>query len=717
MRLEHFLDHQPGIPFCTGLPKDTISAMAHELNRPQAQAVNTLSGPLLVLAGAGTGKTRVVTYRIANLIRHGIRPGRILAVTFTNKAAAEMQERIALQLGKKLDESPVTSTFHAHCVRVLRRHIRRLGYPERFAIYDRGDQESIARGVLREIHVPNETMRPGDLLNIISSWKSRAVRPPEAGRIARTDKEHLASMAYRRYQNALKNAGAVDFDDLLLLTEELFQKHPEALREEAGRFDHLLIDEYQDTNGSQYRIVRALAGKHRNLCVVGDDDQSIYGWRGAEVEHILRFADDWPNATVVRLEENYRSTAEILALANRMIVFNKVRHDKVLRAARPGGEKPRILQHKDENAEAREVVGEIKRVIARSHLTPKDFAILFRTNEQPRVFETELRRVKLPYVLLGGTSFFDRKEVRDILAYLKVLASTDDEVSLLRIINTPPRGIGQKSVETLMKQAVESGKPIWRALLAPRGLPTAARMAVERLVKLVARYQERLNRDSLTDMLRDLIKAIGYENELRRLYPNPDEHQSRLDAVGEVVNAMASYETKARKPTLLGFLDEVMLGDRDFSDDKDKQLQRDAVVLMTMHSAKGLEFPHVYLVGMEEGILPHHRSLDDDRNVDEERRLCYVGVTRAQERLTLSLPLVRMKWGQPRDTVPSRFLYELTGQADNPQEIARRQQAIRDRSRQSRKKVSGRVANVSSTRKSAGSKKQSKRSTKRRRPS
>ncbi len=698
-----------GIPFCTRAPKDTISAMAHELNRPQAQAVNTLSGPLLVLAGAGTGKTRVVTYRIANLIRHGIRPSRILAVTFTNKAAAEMQERIALQLGKKLDESPVTSTFHAHCVRVLRRHIRRLGYPEKFAIYDRGDQESIARGVLREIHVPHETMRPSDLLNIVSSWKSRAVRPPEAGRIARTDKEHLASMAYRRYQNALKNAGAVDFDDLLLLTEELFEKHPDALREEAGRFDHLLIDEYQDTNGSQYRIVRALAGGHRNLCVVGDDDQSIYGWRGAEVEHILRFADDWPNATVVRLEENYRSTAEILALANRMIVFNKVRHDKVLRAARPGGEKPRILQHKDENAESREVVGEIKRIIARSHLTPKDFAILFRTNEQPRVFETELRRVKLPYVLLGGTSFFDRKEVRDILAYLKILASTDDEVSLLRIINTPPRGIGQKSVETLMKQAVESGKPIWHAMRAPAGLPTTARMAVERLVKLLVRYRQRLEHESLTDVLRDLIQAIGYEGELRRLYPNPDEHQSRLDAVGEVVNAMATYESKAKKPTLMGFLDEVVLGDRDFSDDKEKQLQRDAVVLMTMHSAKGLEFPHVYLVGMEEGILPHHRSLNDDRSVDEERRLCYVGVTRAQERLTLSLPLVRMKWGKPRDTVPSRFLYELTGQADNPQEIAQRQQAIRDRSQQNRKKPARRASNVPSGRKRNTSETRSKR--------
>jgi DNA helicase-2/ATP-dependent DNA helicase PcrA len=691
--------------------------MTHALNRPQADAVNTLSGPLLVLAGAGTGKTRVVTFRIANLIRHGTQPGRILAVTFTNKAAAEMQERIASLLGKRLKESPVTSTFHAHCVRVLRRHIRHLGYPEKFAIYDRGDQESLARGVLREIRVPNETLRPGDLLNIISGWKSRALRPPDTTRIARTDKEHLASMAYRRYQQALKNAGAVDFDDLLLLSEELFQNHPDVRREEAERFDHLLIDEYQDTNGSQYRIVRALAGDHRNLCVVGDDDQSIYGWRGAEVEHILRFAEDWPEAKVVRLEENYRSTAEILAVANRMIAFNKVRHDKVLRAARAGGEKPRILQFRDETTEAREVVGEIRRIIGRSDLSPRDFAILFRTNEQPRAFETELRRVKLPYVLLGGTSFFDRKEVRDILAYLKLLASPDDEVSLLRIINTPPRGIGQKSIESLMQQAVSDGVSVWQVMRRPSGLPPAARTAVAQLVKFVERFRGRLQHDRLTDLLRDLIKQVGYEQELKRLYPDPNEQQSRLDAVGEVVNAIAAYETKARKPTLDGFLDEVVLGDRDFDNDKEKQLQRDAVVLMTMHSAKGLEFPHVYLVGMEEGILPHHRSLSDDRGVDEERRLCYVGVTRAQERLTLSLPLTRMKWGKPRDTIPSRFLYELSGQADNPQEIARRQQQIRDRLRQSRKPASRPATNQSTPHNQTGGKSGRKSVTKRQPPS
>jgi DNA helicase II / ATP-dependent DNA helicase PcrA len=661
-----------------------------DLNPPQKQAVNTLSGPLLVLAGAGTGKTRVVTFRIANLIRHRVRPERILAVTFTNKAAAEMQERIGGLLGKRLKERPATSTFHSHCVKILRRHIRHLGYPERFAIYDRGDQESIARNVLREIRVPNEVLRPGDLLSLVSSWKSRSVMPADATRVAQTDKEHLASMAYRRYQQALKNAGAVDFDDLLLCTEQLFREHPEALRDEAARFDHLLIDEYQDTNGSQYRIVKALASGHRNLCVVGDDDQSIYGWRGAEVEHILRFHEDWPEAKVVRLEDNYRSTSAILELANRLIRFNKVRHDKVLRAARHGGERPRVLQFPDENAEARSVVDEIRRFVESKQLEPRQFAILFRTNEQTRAFETELRRVKMPYVLVGGMSFFDRKEVRDILAYLKVLAVAQDEVSLLRIINTPPRGIGSKSVELLMNAAVSEGRNLWDILQAPGCLPSASRPAVTGFARMMQQHRQTLEAGQLVDVARQLITEINYEGELARVYHDPNEQQSRWDSVQEVINALGAYQQQAKKPNMLDFLAEVTLGDREFDNEKEKQLRRNAVVLMTLHSAKGLEFPHVYLVGMEEGILPHHRSLgDNESGVDEERRLCYVGVTRAQDRLSMSFPLARMKWGKPRDTVPSRFLYELTGQAEDPEQIARRQQTIRQATAQRRRPKRG----------------------------
>jgi len=666
-----------------------------ELNPAQQHAVKMLSGPLLVLAGAGTGKTRVVTFRIANLIKHGTRPSRILGVTFTNKAADEMQERVGALIGKRLKDRPFISTFHAHCVKILRRHIRRLGYPEKFAICDRGDQESIARSALREIRVPNESLRPGDLIHFISGWKSHSISPPDAVRLAQTDKEHLAAMGYRRYQRTLKATGAVDFDDLLLCTEELFQQHRDVLDEEAGRFDHVLVDEYQDTNGSQYRIVKALASRHRNLCVVGDDDQSIYGWRGAEVEHILRFAEDWPDARVVRLEDNYRSTAEILELANRLIAFNRTRHQKVLRASRRGGPKPLVRQHEDENAEAREVVDEIRRMIQHEHLEPRDFAILFRTNEQPRAFETELRKLKLPYVLLGGMSFYDRKEVRDVVAYLKTLVSPQDETSLLRIINAPPRGIGQKAVESLMQQAVSQGQPVWSVMHSGGGLPEPARSSVHKFVAMVKRFQGRVQHGPLLAAVRDLISEVGYEAELQRLYSDPSEFQSRWDAVQEVINALAAYEAKSKKPTLSGFLDEIVLGDRDMDNDKEKQLQRNAVVLMTLHSAKGLEFPHVYMVGMEEGILPHHRSLGgDETGVEEERRLCYVGVTRARERLTLSFPLTRMKWGKARDTMPSRFLYEMTGQAENAQAIARRQQALREASRSRRPNPATRAASA-----------------------
>jgi DNA helicase-2/ATP-dependent DNA helicase PcrA len=649
--------------------------MSDGLNDAQRKAVHTLSGPLLVLAGAGTGKTRVVTFRIAKLIRHGIAPDRILAVTFTNKAASEMKERIGGMLGKRLKSEPIVSTFHSYCVRILRRRIQHLGYPDKFAIYDRGDQESLARGVLRDIRVPGEALRPGDLLNCIGGWKTKCIRPQDAAQIAETDKEHLAAMGYRRYQQELKNRGAVDFDDLLLLTEELFAKHEDVRRAEAKQFDHLLIDEYQDTNGSQYRIVKALAQDHRNLCVVGDDDQSIYGWRGAEVEHILQFARDWPGATTVWLEHNYRSTAEILELANRLIAFNKKRHPKELKAARSGGQTPRVEQFPNETKEAEGVVADIARLLRKPEWEPGDFAILFRTNEQPRAFETELRRANLPYVLIGGMSFFDRKEVRDVLAYLKTIHSPDDEVSLLRIINTPPRGFGAKSIANLTNEAVQQGKSIWQVMQQPdvrARLPDAARRAADELATLVADFQSRFKNGSMVDALRALLERINYEAELQRLYNEPNDQAARWAAVEEVANALGEYESRRKKPTLAGFLDDVALGGQDFNSEKDKQLKRNAIVLMTMHSAKGLEFPHVYMVGMEEGLLPHHRSVAvEGEAIDEERRLCYVGVTRAQEYLTLTMALTRRKWGKPRDSIPSRFLFELIGQAENPHQIKR----------------------------------------------
>ena len=410
--------------------------------------------------------------------------------------------------------------------------------------------------------------------------------------------------------------------------------------------------------------------RHRNLCVVGDDDQSIYGWRGAEVAHILQFTRDWPEATVVRLEMNYRSTAAILEHANRLIVFNKVRHDKTLRADRPGGEKPRILQCKDETEEAKTVVDDIRRQLRQPGIDAGDIAVLFRTNEQPRSFEAELRRQKVPYVLIGGTSFFDRKETRDILAYVRLLVMPRDEASLLRIINTPPRGIGTKTVETLMQQAVQQGCCVWDIACrptSPDGLPEKASSAVRQLVELVKRFQRQAaaRTGSLADLVRHLIEAIGYQAELQRQYDDPTERQTRWESVQDVVNALADYEAKSQAPALGEFLDDVALAGREFDNDKEDQLRRNSVALMTLHCAKGLEFPHVYMVGMEEGVLPHRRSVDEEGTaIDEERRLCYVGITRAQERLTFSLALTRRKWGKPRDTMPSRFLYELTGQAE-----------------------------------------------------
>jgi DNA helicase-2/ATP-dependent DNA helicase PcrA len=655
--------------------------MADKLNPPQREAVRTLRGPLLVLAGAGTGKTRVVTFRIAELIRTGIRPDRILAVTFTRKAAGEMQERAGKLLGVKKKQSarPFISTFHSLCVKVLRRHIEKLGYPKQFTICDRGDQEGEARGALREIRCPDDSLRPGDLLAIVSQWKNKSYEPSRAASIAESDKEHLAAAAYRRYQDHLKTKGMVDFDDLLLLTQQLFAKFPTVRREEASLFDHVLIDEYQDTNQSQYQIVKGLAMGHRNLCVVGDDDQSIYGWRGAEVQHILRFQHDWPEAKVVRLEDNYRSTAAILSYANTLIAFNSVRHDKVLRAARPNGQRPRILQLQDETDEAEKVVADIKQKLTAPGVRAKDIAILCRTNEQPRAFETELRRAKLPYVLLGGMSFFDRKEIRDTLAYLQIIENPRNEPALLRIINTPARNIGASTVKQLLAMATSHGSTVWEVITdgGAMGLNATAQAAIKKFQALILSLQEDIDRLSLAELVQEVISRVGYQQELQRQYPDPNDREARTASLEEIVNAAASYESHTKKPSLQEFLDDIALGGRDSNDDKESQLQNNAIALMTLHSAKGLEFPYVYMVGMEEGILPHKRSVEvEGEAIDEERRLCYVGVTRAQDELTLSFALTRRKWGKPRDTIPSRFLYEMTGQSENARkkaELSRRE--------------------------------------------
>ncbi len=660
---------------------------AHGLNEAQAAAVETLAGPMLVLAGAGTGKTRVVTFRIANLIRNGVAPDRILAVTFTNKAAGEMQERVGELIGqrnrkKRREEkgapAPTISTFHAQCVRILRRHAKAIGFPAKFSIYDRSDQESLARGVLRELRLPGTALRPADMLAIIGGWKNASMLPDRAVAMAATDKEHFAAAGYRRYQAALMARGAMDFDDLLLHTETLFTEHPAIRDEEAARYDHVLVDEYQDTNGSQYGITRHLALRHRNLCVVGDDDQSIYAWRGADVSHILSFTDDWPDAKVVCLENNYRSTGQILAMANRLIAFNTNRHDKTLIASRPNGPRPRIEQHKDEIAESKSVVSEISRLIDTQHVQPRDIAILFRTNDQPRLFETELRKAKVPYVMLGSQSFFDRREVRDLLAYLKWIDQPDDEISLLRVINTPARGLSNKTVQLLLQRAVERGVSVWQVMRNPAStadLSNNARRGIEQLASLAEDVRQRAQNESLTDAMRTLIERSAYGDEIARQYDQPEEREARMSSIGELTNAMAAYEQGAGdRADLTGFLAETALSGNEMGNEKDKLAAKNAVWLLTLHAAKGLEFPFVYMVGMEDGILPHSRSTKsgNEDDIAEERRLCYVGITRAQENLTLSLSLTRRKWGKQIPTTPSRFLYEITGKADNPNNLRKR---------------------------------------------
>jgi DNA helicase II / ATP-dependent DNA helicase PcrA len=643
-------------------------ATNHGLNAAQREAVSTLSGPLLVLAGAGTGKTRVITFRIANLMKSGIAPHRILAMTFTNKAAREMRERALGLIGKRPrgTKPPEISTFHSLCVRVLRRHARALGYPQEFAIHDRGDQETVARSALRSVRVGDDTLRPGDFLAIVGRWKNQGLRPDQAEAIAEANKEQLAASAYAIYQRNLRASGAMDFDDLLLCTQELFEKHPEARFAEASRFDHVLVDEYQDTNDLQYRVLRALAERHKNLCVVGDDDQSIYGWRGAEVAHILGFQRDWPGAKIVRLEENYRSTAPILEHANRLILHNGSRHKKTLRSTRGAGDQPRFVRYDDETLEAEGVVREIERLIQSTgdgqRRKPSDIAVLFRTNEQPRAFELEMRRAKIPYTLVGGMSFYDRKEVRDILAYLKVVANPSDEVSLLRTINTPSRGIGPGSVEILMRRAVSEGQPLWAVLPNASSDPDLSHGVgprIDAFRTMIEEYRARLGHSKLSEIVTELVTRIDYQGELRRLYPESSEAEGRWNAVGELLNSVAIYEERTDNPSLLGFLEEATLSGRESSKDDEKQKQ--AVTLMTLHSAKGLEFPLVYMVGMEEGLLPHQRSVVDGRGIEEERRLCYVGVTRAEELLTLTFAKQRTKWGKIRASIPSRFLMELKG--------------------------------------------------------
>ncbi|MEM8679997.1 MAG: UvrD-helicase domain-containing protein [Planctomycetota bacterium] len=646
------------------------SALLSELNSPQREAVRTLSGPMLVLAGAGTGKTRVVTYRIAHLIANRTAPDRILGVTFTNKAAGEMQERIRGLL-KRTKTRPEISTFHAYCVRLLRRQIHHLGYPDRFSIYATGQQESVIAKAIKDLAGRGLDVKPADVLYRISRWKSASVTPEAALEGATNELDDLSARVYRTYQKRMRALAAVDFDDLLLLADEVLTSKPAVRREESARFDHILVDEYQDTNQCQYRIVKRLAAGHRNLCVVGDDDQSIYAWRGAEVQHILGFQKDWPEAKVVRLEDNYRSAGSIIEVANRLIKCNRVRHPKTLKPSRGLGPKPRVLRCPDEFEEAKTVVSDISQRLKQKQGEPADFAILFRTNEQPKNVEAELRRQRIPYVLLGSMSFFDRREIRDVLAFISLLDHPQDDASLQRVLNVPARGVGDRSATAISEAAAHARKSVWDTLTCEANLtslPAGARRGIETFGRLIETHRELLKSHRPDVVVRHLLEEIKYETELQRRYPEGEDAHNRWSAVCDVISDLGRI--KSGKHALRNYLNDLMLKLRDPADDKESKLAQNAVLLLTMHAAKGLEFPHVYLIGMEMGLLPHRRSLQDGgAAIDEERRLCYVGVTRAEEDLTLSFAEHRSKWGRKQKSFPSRFLYELYGQPQKAEAV------------------------------------------------
>ncbi len=636
------------------------------MNPRQLEAVRCTEGPLLVLAGAGSGKTRVITYRIAYLLLHRQVPAEnILAVTFTNKAAREMQERMAALVGAKRCEGAILSTFHSLGVRILRQEIGLLGYKRNFAIYATSDQLGLLRQVLRETaSADGRKVDAEAVLWKISAAKNALLGPGALPVPAGDDWAAVAADVYPRYQSLLKACNAVDFDDIIMLAVQLLQKHPEVVARWQERFRYIMVDEYQDTNPSQYLFISLLAAKYKNLCVVGDDDQSIYGWRGADVEKILAFEHDYPGSRVVKLEQNYRSTGNILAAANSVIRNNPKRKEKTLWTNAGNGRPIGLVAARDDEEEASGVVERIQLECFKHNLSFGDFAILYRTNAQSRPFEEQLRFAGIPYVLIGGMQFYERKEVKDALCYLRAINNPDDEQALLRIVNFPRRGIGDGTLVRLNQWSQEQGAGLFEAfgrVAEIEGITAAPRDRVlafhELLSGEIARFRRR---GLLAERMGELFKRVGIEDELFRTSDDPKAARRRAENVEQIINSLAGYEARTGSPSLSGFLEKVSLMDEErFSGRDRKEHGQDAVTLMSLHSSKGLEFPFVFLVGLEEEILPHKRSIYEDFSVDEERRLCYVGITRARRHLTITHCLSRKKYGKLEERFPSRFLAEI----------------------------------------------------------
>ena len=632
-----------------------------KLNEPQREAVYHTDGPLLILAGAGSGKTRVLTHRIAYLIEErNVNPWNILAITFTNKAAGEMRERVDSLVGFG-SESIWVSTFHSMCVRILRRFIDRLGYDNRFTIYDTDDQKTLMKEVCKKVAIDTKVFKERSLMSAISSAKNELILPDEFELNAGGDFAKLKiAKVYREYEAQLKANNALDFDDLLVKTVQLLQTQPDVLENYQERFRYIMVDEYQDTNTVQFQLVRLLAGKYRNLCVVGDDDQSIYKFRGANIRNILDFEHEFSDACVIKLEQNYRSTGNILNAANRVIANNKGRKEKTLWTANGEGELGHLRQFDTGYDEADFIAEDIKKEV-RAGASYNDHAVLYRTNAQSRLLEEKFVAMNVPYKIVGGVNFYARREIKDLLAYLKTIDNGMDDIAVRRIINVPKRGIGLTTINRIQESAAERGLGFYETLMAPELIPGIGRSAakLDSFAALIEYFKGLTGQMSITDLLREVIEKTGYMESLDS--EDKEDAQARKENIDELINKAAAYEEAAEDrdepATLSAFLEEVALvADIDSLDE-----EQDYVVLMTLHSAKGLEFPHVYLAGMEDGLFPSYMTItsDDRDDLEEERRLCYVGITRAEQELTLTCARRRMVRGETQYNKISRFIKEI----------------------------------------------------------
>ncbi len=628
-----------------------------QLNPQQQEAVECTEGPLLIIAGAGSGKTRVLTQRIAYLITEKqVNPWNILAITFTNKAAGEMRDRVN-QLADVNGGSVWVSTFHSTCVRILRRFIDRLGYDTNFTIYDTDDQKHVIKEIIKQMDLDTRMYKDRALLSAISSAKNELISPEEYQLSVAGDwNGQVISKVYKAYQRMLKQNNALDFDDLLMKTVELFQSQPDVLDSYQERFRYLMVDEYQDTNTAQFALVNLLAKKYRNLCVVGDDDQSIYRFRGANIRNILDFEKNFPDARVIKLEQNYRSTQNILKAANAVIANNRGRKKKTLWSERDEGEMVHLRQFMNAFEEAEYVAGDIRAKV-REGAEYSDFAVLYRTNAQSRLFEEKFLMANIPYRLVGGLNFYARKEIKDLLAYLKTIDNARDDLAVRRIINVPKRGIGAASVNKAADYAEEQGISLYEAMRRADEVPGLARAAAK--LKGFTQYIDSLRAMagilSVEELLHKVIDQTGYVRELEA--EDTEEARGRIENIDELITKVVTYEEETENPSLSGFLADVALvADIDMEDEDTNK-----VLLMTLHSAKGLEFPNVYLTGMEDGIFPSYMTItsDDVMELEEERRLCYVGITRAMNDLTMTSCKTRMIRGETQYNKVSRFVHEI----------------------------------------------------------